>query len=196
MPSLTIWIDPPDGWEESVVSIADEGVTHRLTVSGKLAPFRTRVVPQDPGWDLIHVEIACAQKQHDPYIGISRHEGAYAGIVVDMPALTWTREQWAKGRRVEINLHGENVPGFTLGTAPDGDDVVWDQNVAKHVKLEQSVLRVSAYKDGTELQASEAPILQAPIHPDLKSNLAKIASRLDLLLGVALIFSIYYWTHR
>jgi hypothetical protein len=97
MPSLTIWIDPPDDWEESVVFSSEEGVSHRLTVSGKLAPFRRKVVPEESGGDSIHIDIVNAEKRQSPYVGISRHEGAYAWVPVDMPALTWIREQWRRG---------------------------------------------------------------------------------------------------
>ena len=195
MPSLTIWINPPDDWEESVV-FSDEGTSHRLAVGGKLAAFRTKVVPEEPGWDAIHVDLVSTQQRKSPHIGVSRHDGVYAWVPVDVPALIWIKDQLAKGRRVELSLHGENVPGFTLGMSTDGDDVVWDQGVAKRVKLAQSVFSVSAYKEGSEMQASEAPLPQAPIHPDLKASLAKIASRLDLVLGVVVIFAVYYWTHR
>jgi hypothetical protein len=195
MPSLTIWIDPPDDWEESAI-FSDEGASHRLSVAGKLGPFRTKVLPDQPGWDAIRVDLLSTQQRQSPHIGVSRDDGVYAWVPVDASALTWIKDQWAKGRRVELSLHGENVPGFTLGMSPDGDDVVWDQGLAKRVKLAQSVFSVSAYKEGTEMQASEAPLPQAPIPPDLKASLAKIVSRLDLLLGVVVIFAVYYWMHR
>lgn len=194
MPNLTVWITSPDEWDESVTS-NENGVTHRLAIAGKLAPFRTKVVPEQPDWDAIHVSLVSTQQQEKPSIGVSREDGAFAWVPVDISALTWVKEHLAKGRRIELHLHGDNVSGFTFGSSPDGGDVVWEQSVASYVKLSQAVLSVSAYQEGTEMQAIEAPVPQAPIHSDLKTSLTKIASRLDLLLGVAVIFAVYYWMH-
>lgn len=195
MPILTIWISPPESWEEFVVS-TDKGISHRLAVTGKLAPFRTKVEPEEPGWDVISVDLVSSGEQQIAYAGVSRHDGAYAGVPVDVPTLAWVKEQWAKGRQIELSLHGEDVTGFGMGWSPDGDDVVWNQKQATYVKFTQAVLSASAYKDGTEMQAAEAPIPQAPIHPDLKTKLTKIATRLDWLVGIAAMFAVYYWLHR
>jgi hypothetical protein len=195
MPTLNVWVTPPDDWEEFVIS-NENGVSHRLSVAGKVAPFRTSVRPEQPGQDAIQVDLVSTQQQQSPHIGINRHDGAYASVPVDFSALTWMKEQWARGRRIELSLHGDNVAGFTLGSSPDGDDVVWNQDIATHVKLSQAVLSVSAYKEGTEMQATEAPTPEAPVHPDLKASLTKITSRLDLLLGMVVIFAVYYWVQK
>jgi len=124
-------------------------------------------------------------------------DGAHAWVYVDVPALAWIRDQWALGRRIEVTLWSmDSVAGFTLGSAPDGSDVVWDQGVAKMVKMDNATLEVSAYRAGTESQRSEAPMPLAPYHSDMQSKLGKIARRLDLLVGVVVVFLVWYWTRK
>jgi hypothetical protein len=195
MPNLNILIAPPDDWEEFVIT-NDEGISHRLQANGKLAPFRTKVVPEQPGWESILIDFVSTQQKQSPHIGVGIRGDAYASVPVDIAALAWIKEHWAKGRRIEIALYGDGNPGFTFGSDPDGGDVVWDQDVAKYLKLSQAALKVSGYKEGTETQAIEAPIPLAPIPPVLQASLGKIASRLDWLLGIVAIFAVYYWVHK
>lgn len=195
MPTLTLWIAPPDQWAE--VFFADESSNvQRIAVDAKLAPFRTKVIPEQPGWDAIRIDFVSSSTKQNPTIGCDRHNGTYAWIPVDFSALGWIKEQWGKGRQIEVQLDGEEAEGFTFGFSPDGDDVVWDQDRAKRLKMNQVVLSVSAYREGTELQTSEAPLPLPPIHPDLKKLLARIAGRIDILVAFVAIAAVYFWSRR
>jgi hypothetical protein len=62
--------------------------------------------------------------------------------------------------------------------------------------MDSATLEVSAYRAGTESQKSEAPVPLAPIYSDMQSKLGKIAGRLDVLIGVAVVFLVWYWTRK
>ena len=195
MPSLTLFADSPDDWKE-YVRAEDGKVTQRIETTAKIAPFRTKIIPEQPGAELVQMHFAVGIEGQRPQLTMFE-DGAHAWVYVDVPALAWIRDQWALGRRIEVTLWSmDSVAGFTLGSAPDGSDVVWDQGVAKMVKMDNATLEVSAYRAGTESQRSEAPMPLAPYHSDMQSKLGKIARRLDLLVGVVVVFLVWYWTRK
>lgn len=195
MPALRVWIAPPDQWEE-VFSSDGNSNSHRISVDGKIAPFRTKILPEQAGSDAIRVDLISTSTSRAPEIGSDRLNGTYASIPVDFAALGWAKDQWAKGQRVDITLFGEAADGFTLGISPDGDDLVWDQKRAQYLQLNSVTMSVSAYKDSSEIQAAEAPIPQPPIHPELQKALARIIGKLNVLVWIVAIATVYYWVHK
>jgi hypothetical protein len=194
MPSLTLFADSPDDWKEYVRS--EQGkITQSIEAAAKIAPFRTKVIPEQQGAEFVQVHFVADSANRPPELAVFA-DGAHAWVYVDIAALTWIRSQWEIGRRIEVTLWGEDIAGFTLGSAPDGSDVVWDQSIAKNVKMDSATLEVFAYKAGTESQKSEAPVQISPIYADMQSKLGKIAGRLDLLIGVVVVFLVWYWMRK
>jgi hypothetical protein len=196
MPSLTLFADPPENWKEYVRT--DDGqVTQRIETTAKIAPFRTKVIPIQAGAEFVQLHFVVGIEGRMPEIGML-NDGAHAWVYVDVAALVWVREQWALGRRIQVTFwRVENVEGFTLGRAPDGRDVVWDQGVAKIVKMDYATLEVIAYRSGTESPRSEAPMPLASTYSDVLSKLGKITGRLDMLTAaVVFVLVWWYWTRK
>jgi hypothetical protein len=195
MPSLTLFADSPDDWKEYIHS-EDGKVTQRIETTAKIAPFRTKIIPEQPAVEFVQIHFVVSIESRSPQLGVFE-DGAHTWVSVDVAALAWIRDQWALGRRIEVTFWRiDSVAGFTLGSAPDGSDVVWDQGVAKNVKMDSATLEVSAYRPGTESERGEAPMPLAPIFSDVQSKLGKIASGLDLIIGVAVVFLVWYWTRK
>lgn len=194
MPSLTLFADSPDDWKEYVRS-EDGKITQSIEIAAKVAPFRTKVMPEQPGAEFVQIHFVADSAGRSPELAVF-DDGAHAWVYVDAAALAWIRKQWEIGRRIEVTLWGENIAGFTLGMAPDGSDVVWDQSIAKRVKMNSATLEVDAYKTGTEMQRGEAPMPIAPVYTDIQLKLGRITGRLDLLVGVAIVFLVSYWLRK
>lgn len=195
MPSLTLLADSPDEWKETVRS-EDGKVTHSIVTTAKCAPFRAKVLPERPGAEFVETHFAVISDAQPSQLGVFQ-DGVHAWVYVDLATLTWIRNQWMFGRRIEVTLwRAEGLAGFTYGMAPDGSDIVWDQDVAKVVKMDNVTLEASAFKPGTEAQRSEAPVPADPRYSELLSTLGKITRRLDLLAAIVAIFFVWYWAHR
>ncbi|WP_157644689.1 hypothetical protein [Burkholderia ubonensis] len=195
MTSLKLFADSPDDWKEYVHAGGGK-VTQRIEATAKIAPFQTKILPEQPGAEFVQVHFVAGDDGRPPELGVF-NDGAHAWVYVDVAALGWIKGQWAQGRRIEVTLWSTNyVAGFTLGTAPDGSDVVWDQSVAKSVKMDSATLEVFAYRAGAGGQSGEALMPPAPHYSDVQSKLSKITSRLDLLVGLVVAFLAWYWARK
>jgi hypothetical protein len=184
MPCLTLFADPPDNWKE-YVRTEDGHVTQRIETTAKVASFRTKVIPAQAGAEFVQLHFVAGIEGRMPEIAML-NDGAHAWVYVDVAALVWVRDQWALGRRIQVTFWSvENVEGFTRGRSPDGRDVVWDQGVAKIVKMDYAILEVIA-------QRSNAPIPLAPTYSDMLSKLGRITGRLDMLIA-AVVFILVWW---